>query len=129
MICVIGLYKTQLVGGRHIVHEHPETATSWADPLMTNLLKKKKVATTASNQCEYGLLTLGLNGEKMLAKKPTKWMSSCPHMPRKLFKRYSKEHIHQQVLSGRAKAAENYRLESITEILLKGMRNTADFEK
>ena len=30
----IGLYKIQLDGNRHVLHEHPGTATSWMDPYM-----------------------------------------------------------------------------------------------
>ena len=125
---VIGLYKIQLDGGRHFLHEHPETATSWMDPSMIKLLNEKRVGTTVSDQCEYGLLTPGPNGKPMAAKKPTKWMSSSPHMLKRLSKRCSKNHAHQQLVGGRAKAAENYPLELITQIL-RGMRDTADFEE
>ena len=125
---VISLYKIQFDGGRHFLHEHPETATSWADPSMTKLLNEKRVSTTVSDQCEYGLLTPGPNGEPMAANKPTKWMSSSPHMLKRLSKRCSKDHIHQQLVGGRAKPADNYPLELITE-MLRGMRDTADFEE
>ena len=50
----IGLYKIQLDGGRHFLHEHPETATSWMDPYMIKLLNEKLVNTSVSDQCEYG---------------------------------------------------------------------------
>ena len=124
---VIGLYKIQLDGGRHFLHEHPETATSWNDPSMNKLLKEKRVSTTVSDQCEYGLLTPGPEGAPIAAKKPTKWMSSSPHMLKRLSKRCSKNHVHQQLVGGRAKDAENYPLELITQIL-RGIRDTADFE-
>ena len=77
---VIGLYKIQLEGGRRFLHEHPATASSWSDDWMIQLLKEKGVSTVVSDQCEYGLLTPGPNGEPMPAKKPTRWMSSSPHM-------------------------------------------------
>ena len=82
---VVGPYRLQLDGGRHFLHEHPETATSWVDPAMLRLLKLPKVGTTVSDQCEYGLLTPGPNGEPMAAKKPTKWASSSPQMLQRLF--------------------------------------------
>lgn len=125
---VIGLYKIQLDGGRHFLHEHPETATSWIDPSMIKLLTLNKDSTVVSDQCMYGLLTPGPDGAPMPAKKPTKWASSSPHMLRRLATRCSKEHIHQQLVSGRAKGAENYPIELITEIL-RGMRDTADAEE
>ena len=69
---VIGLYKLQLEGGRHLLHERLATASSWADPLMERLMKQMGVSTMVSDQCGYGLLTPGPNGEPMPAKKPTR---------------------------------------------------------
>ena len=125
---VVGLYKLQLEGGRHFLHEHPATASSWADPLMERLMKQRGVSTVVSDQCEYGLLTPGPNGEPMPAKKPTRWMSSSPHMLKRLSRRCQRDHTHQHLVGGRAKSAENYPIELITEIL-RGMRDTADFEE
>ena len=48
------LYRLQLDAGRHVLREHPETATSWADDAMRRLLLEPKVSTTVSDQCEYG---------------------------------------------------------------------------
>ena len=64
----------------------------------------------------------------MAAKKPTRWASSSPHMLRRLSKRCSKNHEHQPLVGGRAKACENYPPELITEIL-RGIRDTADHEE
>ena len=49
---VIDLNQIQLDGGSHFLHEHPETATNWADPLMERLLNLKNVSVTVSDQCE-----------------------------------------------------------------------------
>ena len=68
---VIGVYKLQLEGGRRFLHEHPATASGWADPLMERLMKQRGVSTVVSDQRGYGLLTPGPNGEQMPAKKPT----------------------------------------------------------
>ena len=125
---VIGLYGIQLSNGRHFLHEHPETATSWLDPAMVDLLAMPKVSCVVSDQCEYGLLTPGPGGVPMPAKKPTRWASSSPHMLKRLSKRCSKTHDHQQLVGGRAKACENYSPELITEIL-RGIRDTADHEE
>jgi hypothetical protein len=83
----MGLYKLQLENGRHFLHEHPATAGSWADPLMKRLMNQRGVSTVVSDQCEYGLLTPGPKGEPMPAKKPTRWMSSSPHMLKRLSRR------------------------------------------
>ena len=125
---VIGIYKIQLEGGRHFLHEHPQTATSWKDDMMVKLLREKRISTTVSDQCEYGLMTPGPNGEPMLAKKPTMWASSSPQMLQRLSRRCKGDHEHQHLVGGRAKAAENYPLDLVTEIL-RGMRDTADHEE
>ena len=96
--------------------------------MMVKLLREKRVSTVVSDQCEYGLLTPGPNGEPMPAKKPTKWASSSSHMLKRLARRCQKDHTHQQLVGGRAKQNENYSLDLIVEIL-RGMRDTADFEE
>ena len=65
---VIGLYRIQLSNGRHFLHEHPETATSWSDPATLDLLSMPKVSSVVSDQCEYSLLTPGPGGVPMAAK-------------------------------------------------------------
>ena len=125
---VIGLYGIQISNGRHFLHEHPETAASWYDPAMVALLAMPKVSSVVSDQCEYGLLTPGPGGVPMPAKKPTRWASSSPQMLKRLSKRCSRDHDHQQLVGGRAKACENYSPELITEIL-RGIRDTADHEE
>ena len=97
---VLGLYKIQLDGGRHFLHEHPETATSWKDPWMEKLLREKGVKSVVSDQCMYNLMTHGEDGSPMLAKKPTRWASSPPWMLKRLSRRCSKDHIHQQLVGG-----------------------------
>ena len=77
---VVGLYMIQLTNGRHFLHEHPETASSWSDPSILELLSMPRVSSVVSDQCEYGLLTPGPGGVPMPAKKPTRWASSSPHM-------------------------------------------------
>ena len=113
--------------GRHFLHEHPATATSWSDPWIEHLLKHPKVSSIVSDQCEYGLLTPDANGLLTPAKKPTRWMSSSPRMIHRLSRRCSGDHAHQHLVGGRAKAAENYFIELVTEII-RGVRDTADAE-
>ena len=125
---VIGIYRMQLDGGRHLLHEHPAGATSWNDDWVNRLLQHPRVATIISDQCEYGLLTPDAHGNPTPAKKPTRWMSSSPHMLKRLSRRCSGDHVHQHLVGGRAKAAEDYSLELVTDIL-RGMRDTADHEE
>ena len=125
---VVGLYKLQLDGGRHFLHEHPAGATSWRDPWVVKLQNHPRVKVVVSDQCEYGLLTPDLDGNPTPAKKPTRWMSSSSHMINRLSRRCSKTHQHQHLVGGRAKAAEDYSLELVTEII-RGIRDTADHEE
>ena len=124
---VISIYKMQLRGGRHFLHEHPAGATSWKDAQMEALLRQKGVGVVTSDQCMYGLMTRGKDGSIMHAKKPTKWASSSPQMLARLQTRCDKTHDHQHLMGGRAKDAAYYPPELITEIL-RGMRDTADAE-
>ena len=125
---VAGLYKLQVDGGRHFLHEHPATATSWSDPWIKRLLQHPKISALVSDQCEYGLLTPDANGVPTPAKKPTRWMCSSPFMLNRLSRRCSGTHVHQHLVGGRAKAAEDYSIELITDII-RGMRDTADAEE
>ena len=92
---------------------------------MQALLRQKNVDVVTSDQCMYGLMTRGKNGDLVHAKKPTKWASSSPQMLARLQTRCDKSHDHQHLMGGRAKDAAYYSPELITEIL-RGMRDTAD---
>ena len=125
---VMGIYRIQLDGGRHFLHEHPAGATSWNDPWVKRIMEHPKVTAVVSDQCEYGLLTPNAEGIPTPAKKPTRWMSSSPQMVKRLSRRCSGTHVHQHLVGGRAKAAEDYSLELVTDIL-RGIRDTADHEE
>ena len=125
---VVGLYRLQVEPGRHFLHEHPAGATSWQDPWFERLMMHPKISSLLSDQCEYGLLTPDADGLPTPARKPTRWMSSSSHMLKRLSRRCQGQHTHQNLVGGRAKAAEDYSIELITEIL-RGMRDTADHEE
>ena len=124
---VISLYKMQLEGKRHFLHEHPAGATSWRDAQMVKLLRQPGVRCVVSDQCMYGLKTPGQNGKLVPAKKPTKWATSSIYMANRLSTRCDGSHKHQHLMSGRAAAAAYYPAGLITSIL-GGMRDTADAE-
>ena len=124
---VISIYKKQLDAGRHFLHEHPQGASSWTDPWMLKLLRLPGVHTAVADQCMYGLVTHTASGNWVAAKKPTKFATSSVQMASRLGTRCDKQHVHEPLLGGRAAAAALYPLPLITEIL-RGMRDTADFE-
>ena len=102
---VLSLYMIQLDGGRHFLHEHPCTATSWTDPWMIKLLQHPRVRTVMSDQCGYGLFTTNSRGENVHAKKPTRWATSSEQMASRVSKRCSGKHDHEPLLGGKAKTA------------------------
>ena len=55
-------------------------------------------------------------------------LSSSPFMLDRLSRRCAGDHVHQHLVGGRAKAAEDYSIELVTEIL-RGVRDTADAEE
>ena len=95
---VVKLYRIQLAEGRHFLHEHPAGARSWVEPYMVKLMQVPGVDSVVSHQCEYGLMSPDANGVLQLVKKPTRWLSSSPAMLRRLSRRCSCKHVHQQLL-------------------------------
>ena len=85
---VISLYRIQLDNGRHFLHEHPESALSWADPWMAALLKDPRVKNVVSDQCEYGLVSPDSTGALVPAKKPTRWATTSEQMVKRLSTRW-----------------------------------------
>ena len=92
---------------------------------MARLLQHPRVEASVSHQCEYGLYTQAPNGERKLAKKPTMWVSSSPHMIDRLRRRCTGKHEHQHLDGGRPRGAAFYPPELVLEIL-RGIRDTDD---
>ena len=99
---VIALYRLQLAEGRHFLHEHPQSASSWKDPWMEALLKHPRVSTTIGHQCMYGLTSKGPDGKEMPSMKPTRFASSSAQMLARLSMKCDQTHKHQQLVGGRA---------------------------
>ena len=91
-------------------------------------MEHPKISSVVSDQCEYGLLTPNEDGLPTPAKKPTRWMSSSPQVLNRLSRECRGNHVHQHLVGGRAKAAQDYSPELIGEIL-RGMRDAADHEE
>ena len=99
---MLTIYNEQLKAGRHFLHEHPQSASSWSDPLMVQLLQHPRVHSVVAHQCAYGLTTPDGHGKPALAKKPTRFASSSVYMLRRLARKCSGDHPHQQLVAGRA---------------------------
>ena len=97
------VYQVQLAAGRHFLHEHPASASSWAEPCIVRLRERPNVFEAVGDQCRFGLRS---QGEP--AKKPTRFLSSAPHVLKELSKLCDGSHTHVQLMQGRAAAAAEY---------------------
>ena len=94
---VTSLYRKQLQLGRHFLHEHPVSATSWKEPQIMALTKDPRVHCVVADQCQYALTTPaeGSPDVQLPALKPTRFMTSSPQMAAELNKRCPRIHQHQ----------------------------------
>ena len=81
---MISLYVIQLEGGRHFLHEHPQSASSWKDMYMQALLKHPRVVTSVAHTCRYVRVVHSKDGQVALAKKPTRFATTAKHMAARL---------------------------------------------
>ena len=56
----VEIYWLQLSAGRHFLHEHPATASSWQEEIVQALRHDKRVGEVVGDQCRYGLRARGL---------------------------------------------------------------------
>eukprot|EP00973_Karenia_brevis_P070567 9809664-Karenia_brevis.AAC.1 len=71
------LYKIQINAGRHILHEHPLSATSWQLPSVEEVMRQYGVISTYVNMCAYGMKFTDHDGTSPVYK-PTKFMTNSP---------------------------------------------------
>ena len=122
------LYKLQAQEGRYFLHEHPESASSWQEKCVRDILKMKGVERVVGDQCRYGLVSKGREGYGP-ARKTIAFMTSPPCIASQLQRRCPNRgghYIHQHIRldGGRAKAAQVYPPElckAICEGLIKQM--------
>ena len=95
----------QLEAGRHFLHEHPATASSWRERIVQELRQDKRVGEVVGDQCRYGLKTAGPHGEWWPAKKPTRFLSSSEAVLEALSLRCRGTHRHQPLLGNRRAGA------------------------
>ena len=122
---VTSLYRMQIGSGRHFLHEHPQTASSWMEVGVKSLAQDPSIHIVTGDQCMYGLVTPSENGETMPARKSTTFMTSSRPMADLLGKRCDKSHTHQPLVGGRCKDAAFYPLKLI-QTILRGVAATRD---
>ena len=102
------LAKEQVEQGRYFIFEHPASASSWKRKEVTAVTGMNGVRIYTADQCMYGLVAPKGKSEKLPAKKRTRFMSNAPEAEDELSQKCDNSHQHQQLISGRAKAAEVY---------------------
>ena len=73
------IYKMQLAGERHFVHEHPVGSTAWNTPEMVESMMRPEVDAAVLHMCAYGIKSTDEIGER-LVKKLTRQISSLPEV-------------------------------------------------
>jgi hypothetical protein len=111
------VYEVQLKAGRHFLHEHPQSASSWQDLRMAKMLKHPRVNTVVAHLCQYGMKTKGNDGLWYPAKKATRFASSSEEVLQMLDRKCDGAHVHHHLTQGRAKHAAVYPPELCRAIL------------
>ena len=106
--------------GRWLLHEHPNTATSWKEKCVMNILQMEEVSTTTTDQCMVGLRTWGTYGKPALAKKQTRSMSNASEILTAIGRTCDGNHVHQPLLDGRAGFAAIYP-QALCQAMCKGL--------
>ena len=103
------LYEHQLRRGAHFVHEHPWSAKSWSMDCVNKLVHNDKVMVAMTDQCRFGLTTVGEYGTSGPARKRTGFLSSSWAVIEELEGACNGTHNHHHhLIDGRAKGAEVY---------------------
>ena len=109
------VYRYQIEKGRWFVHEHLAGAWSWKLPCVQTIADYSGVGIETMHQCRYGQTIEGVP-----VMKPTKWMSNCAPILKRLDKKCGREHEHRQLIGGIAKHTEQY-TPQIVHAILKGL--------
>ena len=59
----IEVYRLQLQGRRHFVHEHPEKSRAWEMPEITKLVAHPEVGSVVLHMCAFGMTSIDEQGE------------------------------------------------------------------
>jgi hypothetical protein len=116
------IYELQVRAGRHFIHEHPQSASSWRDEKMIKMMQHPDVGSVVTHLCQFGMKTKGKNGEWQPAKKATRFASSAIEVLHILDKKCGGKHIHGHLLDGKAKQAAIYP-PKLCRAIIKGVEN------
>ena len=118
----------QMHAGNYFLMEHPAPADSRRIPEVVKFLEVGGVAHVVADQCMYGLKTRGsADGEKLPAKKPTRFISNSWCVLQELSTRCDRSHEHQQFMSGRPDRAVEYP-DELCEAFCRGIANRFKYD-
>ena len=105
---MVEIYRYQMEMGRHFIHEHPLTATSWQLREIRELMADPRVHRVGTDQCMMGLKTWKRGGGEAPAMKPTRFLTTSKKVATELAVQCDGNHEHQQLTDNRAKQAAIY---------------------
>ena len=108
----IEIYRIQLEGRRHFVHERPEKSRAWEMHELTELMMHPEIGSVVLHMCAFGMVAKDEKGEAPV-RKGTRLMSLSGEVLKPVDRRCSNEsgqdhHRHVHLFQGRAKAAQAY---------------------
>ena len=117
------LYEWQVRRGKKALFEHPATSKAWEEPAVERVLKLEGVRRVRGDQCQYGLR---IQGAEHLSKKPTDFMVNGQRMAERLSLRCNGDHLHEPLVNGKAKHAEEYPRKLCDE-MIKGFKEDVGY--
>ena len=105
--CCIEIYRIQLEGRQHFVHEHPEKSKAWEMPELNELMMHPEIGSVVLHMCVFGMVAGDEKGDDPV-KKGTCLMSSLGEALKRVDRRCSNEigqdpHRHVHLVQCRAK--------------------------
>lgn len=102
---MVSMYWVRLKAGRHVIHEHPPSASPSQDDSIRALLDDPHVGSVIGHQCRFGLTTKSKDGTRVPALKPTSFAASSLQMLARLDVTRDRSHKHEWRMGGNAAAA------------------------
>ncbi len=90
--------------GRHFLHEHPTSATSWKLECMREVSELPDVCKVRADICQFSLRTK----EGEYDRKPATFLTHAAYIANELSRNCPGVHHHQVLIDGRANAAAQY---------------------
>ena len=105
----------QVAGGRHFMHEHPTSASSWQMPEVAAVAELAGVQVVTIDLCRFGMMAKDDDGKMKPVQKPTRIMTNAPEIVKRVNRRCpnrvpgcGNKHDHTLLVGGKARKAQIY---------------------